>query len=234
MFTANAKCSSLHLSWCATFLCTYSERKKEKIPTLITLLQLLCPEQDKKKHSRHCSFKKGQLFFSRSLEIGKAFSNSTFTNSSRTWKWRSNSDVLSSESEEWTGNLKNPKIEMSLCYPFSLYMTIPLLLVFTKAETDLLPFSSWSPNSSSSFLSNRKAALKRAGYFPDAFWHGLQLHVELHCLCTWLLKTAEGENGKGSTQSVSHGLMRRQGLCQSLQEPKTQQSNLSRISALSG
>lgn len=140
-----------------------------------------------------------------------------------------------SEAEEWTENLKTPKIEMSLCNPFSFYMTIPRLPVFTTAETDLMPFSSWPPNSSSSFLSNRKGASNRAGYFSDAFWHGLQLHAELHCLCTWLLKTAEGENGKGSPQSVSHGLMRRrQGLCHSLQEQKTQHCNLSRISALSG
>lgn len=134
----------------------------------------------------------------------------------------SHSDILPSEAEEQTGNLKNPpKIKMSLHYLFSLYMTVPLLLFFTKAETNLLPLSSGFPNPSFSFLSNREAALKRPGYLPDALWHGLQTATSQGALPLHMamLKTAKGENVKGETQSMSCRLMRRShGFCQSLQE----------------
>ena len=129
---------------------------------------------------------------------------------------------------------------MSLHYLFSLYMTVPLLLVFTKPETNLLPLSSGFPNPCFSFLSNREAAMKRLGYLPDALWHGLQRATCQGALSLHMatLKTAKGENVKGSTQSMSCRLIRSHGLCQSLREQlieqKIQQCNLLRISALSG
>lgn len=77
-----------------------------------------------------------------------------------------------------------------------------------------------------SFLSSREAALKRPGYLPDVFWHGLQTAtcrgaLSLHMA---MLKTVKGENIKGNIQLVSCNLMRRShGFCQSLWEQLTEQ-----------
>lgn len=114
---------------------------------------------------------------------------------------------------------KNPKIKMSLYYLFSLNMTVLLLLVFTRAGTDPLPLFSGFPNLSFCFLSSREAALKRPGYLPDVFWHGLQTAIcqgalSLHMA---MFKIAKGENEKENTQPVSCNLMRRShGFYQSL------------------
>lgn len=204
-------------------------RRREKIPTLTTLLQLLCPEQDLKIATG--GFKKGQLF-------------------QVTWNWKSLQyqnlyelkQNLKMKVQFWCALFRGWGMDRKLKTP--LKSRCPYITPFPPTWPSLCYWSSKKQKRICYllilkffflFLKQQEGCLEESRLFSWCLlawssvtcWTTLSLHM--------LLKTAEGENGKGSPQSVSHGLMRRRhGLCQSLQEQNIHQNNLSRISALSG